>query len=162
MKKKLAALFIAVAAFVAIPALGANAAGYAGQGPTVTASVGDTANLTFTGLPDGPSTATAPDAVTLSILKAGTASKPVVNGSVTYTAQASTPGTYTITVTAGGVTAVGSFTVVASDSANPGGGLAGTGFDVPVVVIWAAAGALLLGVALVVVTTFVRRNKAGA
>lgn len=155
------------AALLAAP-VAASAAGYGGQGPaTVTVVAGEAATLTFTDLPPNtPSTAVAPDAVTLAILKAGTASKPTdAAGSVTYTASATTPGTYTVTVTAGQTVATATLTVVAADSAGSsdsgGGGLAETGVD-PVLFVWIGAGALALGAALVVVLATVRRARSEA
>ncbi|QAY74709.1 hypothetical protein ET445_16570 [Agromyces protaetiae] len=160
-RRILAAAAIAVAAVIAVP-VAANAVGYTAQGPTVTEAVGGSADLTFSGFPaNTPSTATAPDAVTLSVLKASTFSRPTdANGSVTYTATASQPGTYTITVTAGGVVATGTLTVLPADSEAGGDdGLSATGYDAPVLAIWIAGGALLLGAAIVVVVTSVRRSR---
>jgi hypothetical protein len=175
LRKILAGTAVAFAALLATPAA-ATAAGYGGQGPVAeTVVAGEAVSLTFSGLPaNTPSTAVAPDAVTLAILKAGTASKPTdASGSVTYTASATTPGTYTITVTAGQVVATGTLTVLPTDSgAAPGtgpgaggsgsgsadGGLANTGVD-PVLFAWIGGGALALGAALVVVLSTVRRAR---
>lgn len=162
-RKLLAAALLALAATFAIPSV-ANAAGYTGDGPgTVTAEAGEAVALTFTDLPPNtPSTASADDAVTLSILKAATASKPTsASGSVTYTASATTPGTYTITVSAGSAVATGTLTVVPADSAS-GGGLADTGYDVPMLAVWGGVGAVVLGAALIAVLVTVRRNRASA
>jgi len=172
LKKILASAAIAIVALFAAPAA-ANAAGYGGQGPqAVVAEPGEAVALTFTGLPAlTPSTATAPDQVTLASLKAATASKTTdASGSVTYLASATIPGTYTITVTAGAVTATATLTVVPADGAGTGagtgsgsgssadGGLASTGVD-PVLFAWIGGGALALGAALVVVLKTVRRAR---
>ncbi|MDR5701485.1 hypothetical protein [Agromyces aerolatus] len=170
----LAGAAIAVVALFAAPAA-ANA--YGEQPPVVeTVEAGEAVALSFTGLPPNtPSTAVAPDAVTLAILKAGTASKPTdASGSVTYSASATIPGTYTITVTAGQAIATATLTVVPADGtgAGPGagdgsgsgsggsadGGLPSTGVD-PVLFVWIGGGALLLGAALVVVLSTVRRAR---
>lgn len=166
-RKALAVAALAAISLFAVPAA-ATAAGYTGQGPgTVTVAAGESATLTFSDLPaNTPSTATADDAVTLSVLKAGTASKPTdANGSVTYTATASETGTYTITVTAGQAVATSSFSVVVPDSgANAGSesGLPGTGYDVPLLAIWIGGGAVLLGAAFVVTMATVRRSRNNA
>ena len=162
-RKLLAVAALALAAVFAAPTV-ANAAGYTGQGTSVTAEVGESVDLTFDGLPaNTPSTASADDAVTLSILKASTASKPTdASGAVTYTASASEPGTYTITVTAGSAVATATLTVAPADSASGSKGLADTGYDVPVLALWGGAGAILLGAALIVVLVTVRRNRASA
>jgi hypothetical protein len=72
-----------------------------------------------------------------------------------------TVGTAAITVTA---VDAGSGTVnTGNGTANNGSGdLASTGYDAPVLLIWGAGGALLLGIALVVVLTAVRRQRATA
>lgn len=172
LRKFFAGAAIAVVALIATPAA-ANA--YGEQPPqAATVEAGEAVALTFTGLPaNTPSTAVAPDAVTLAILKAGTASKPTdASGSVTYTASATIPGTYTITVTAGQAIATATLTVVPADGSGGGtgpgtgtgsggsadGGLASTGVD-PVLFVWIGGGALLLGAALVVVLSTVRRAR---
>lgn len=168
-RKALATAALAAVALFAVPvAAQAEEAGYTTQGPAVTAAPGEAVSLTFTGLPaNTPSTATAPDAVTLAALKATTASKPTdASGSVTYQASATQPGTYTITVTAGGVVATATLTVVPADTAGGGSGsgddLASTGFDLPVLALWVGGGALVLGAALIAVMTTVRRNRGNA
>ncbi|WP_308796889.1 LPXTG cell wall anchor domain-containing protein [Agromyces silvae] len=170
LRKLFAGAAVAVVALFAAPAA-ANA--YGEQPPIAeTVQAGEAVALTFTGLPPNtPSTAVAPDAVTLAILKAGTASKPTdANGSVTYTASATQPGTYTITVTAGQSVATATLTVVPADGSGPGtgpgtgpgagpdSGLPSTGVDT-VLFMWIGGGALLLGAALVVVLSTVRRSR---
>jgi len=164
-RKLLAVAALALAAVFAVPAA-ANAAGYTGQGPSVTAAPGEAVALTFTGLPaNTPSTASADDAVTLSVLKAASASKPTdASGSVTYTASATAPGTYTITVTAGSAVATATLTVVPSDASgsDTGSGLPGTGYEIPMLAVWGGVGAIVLGAALIAVLVTVRRNRASA
>lgn len=167
LRKILAGAAIAAAALLATP-VAANA--YGEQPPIAeTIEPGEAVTFGFTGLPaNTPSTAVAPDAVTLAVLKAATLSKVTsADGTVTYTASATTPGTYTITVTAGSETRVATLTVVPADGgALPGsgsgssadGGLADTGVD-PVLFAWIGGGALALGAALVVVLSTVRRAR---
>jgi hypothetical protein len=84
-------------------------------------------------------------------------------------------GTYTVTATGltSGTVGTASLTVATADGAATGsnsgtgagtdaapGGLASTGYSAPMLVIWGSAGALLLGVALVVVMGIVRRQRA--
>ncbi|GAA1962122.1 hypothetical protein [Agromyces allii] len=160
-RKILATVAVVAAALIGAPAAAqaAGGAGYTGQGTNVTLTVGEVGTITFSGLPPNtPSTATAPDAVTLAVLKAATASRATdASGSVSFQVSSNTPGTYTITDTAGDWVATGTLTVVPADSAS--GGIATTGYDAPVLWIWIGAGALLLGVALVVVMTTVRRAR---
>jgi hypothetical protein len=168
-RKLVAAALLALAAVFAIPAA-ANAAGYAtytGEGPgVVNAQRGLSVAMQFTDLPPQvPSTASADDNVTLSVLKATTASKPTdAAGTVTYEAMAEEVGTYTVTVTAGGEVATATLVVLPEDSAAGGstGGLPSTGYDFPVLLLWGGAGAVVLGVALVGVLATVRRNRASA
>jgi hypothetical protein len=167
LRKILAGAAIAAAALLATP-VAANA--YGEQPPVAeTTAPGEAVVLGFSGLPaNTPSTAVAPDAVTLAIIKAGTASKPTdASGSVTYSASATVPGTYTITVTAGAETRVATLTVVPADAgtgagsgsgSDADGGLAETGVD-PVLFAWIGGGALALGAALVVVLSTVRRAR---
>lgn len=160
-RKILATIAIAAAALAAAPAA-ATAAGYTGQGTNVTLEVGEVGTMTFSGLPaNTPSTATADDAVTLAVLRAATASRPTdASGTVSYAVSANAPGTYTITATAGQYVATGTLTVVPADAAGAANaGIATTGYDAPVLWLWIAGGALLLGVALVVVMTTVRRAR---
>ncbi|WP_394550981.1 hypothetical protein ACDF64_10310 [Agromyces sp. MMS24-JH15] len=126
----------------------------------MTVVVGQAGTLNFSGFPPNtPSTATASDLVTLSVLRAATASKPTsATGTVSYTAVSNTPGTYTITVTAGQTVGVGTLTVVPADTAG-GSTTPSTGFDLPVLWIWIAVGAIALGAALVIVLTTVRRSR---
>ncbi|GAA1838378.1 hypothetical protein [Agromyces salentinus] len=162
-RKILATVAVAAAALFAVPgAANAEPAGYVGQGTDVTLTVGEVGTMTFSGLTAStPSTATADDLVTLGVLKASTASRPTdATGTVSYQVSSNTPGTYTITATAGDSVATGTLTVVPADTA--GGtatGIADTGYDMPVLWLWIGGGALLLGAALIVVLTTVRRAR---
>lgn len=166
-KKALATGLLAVLAVFAVPTT-ANAYEVT-DGPDVSVAPGVAVSLAFSGFDaNEPTTASAPDAVTLGVVKVvTTASKPAnASGVVTYSAAATQPGTYTITVT--GVTgkvAVGTLTVAPTDSgagsgSGSNGGLPNTGLEAPMLIIWGAAGALALGIALTVVLTIVRRQKA--
>ena len=163
-KKVLATGLLAVLAVFAVPAA-ANA--YETDGPEVTVAPGVAVTLTFTGFDaNEPTTASAPDAVTLGVVKVVTSlSRPAdASGAVKYTASATQPGTYTITVTGlSGKVAIGTLTVAPTDSGagtGANGGLPNTGLQAPMLIIWGAAGALALGIALTVVLTIVRRQKA--
>lgn len=167
-KKVLATGLLAVLAVFAVPAA-ANA--YEIDGPAVTTTPGVAATLTFSGFDaNEPTTASAPDAVTLGIVKVVSTFSRAANGSgvVSYTATASTPGTYTVTVVGvSGKIGSAALTVVPADSgagsgsgSGSNGALPNTGLETPMLIIWGAAGALALGIALTVVLTIVRRQKA--
>ncbi|SDN37919.1 hypothetical protein SAMN05216368_10586 [Cryobacterium flavum] len=70
-------------------------------------------------------------------------------------------GNYTVTASAASATYTATLDIVAAD-AGSGTGLPSTGYNAPVLVIWGAAGILVLGVALVVVRISVRRQQATA
>ncbi|KQO95405.1 hypothetical protein [Leifsonia sp. Leaf264] len=162
MKKKLVAIALAVVAFVAIPVTAATAAEYNGQGSSATTTAGNSAELSFSGLDANAPVTIQGDGVTLAVVKAGSIAKTTdASGSVSTTATASAPGTYTVTATTANAVAVATFTVLPADSSSADG-LASTGANVPMLLIWGAAGAILLGIALVVVLTTVRRNRAAA
>lgn len=163
-------LLSALAVF-AVPTM-ASAAEYGDggdNGATIVVVPGQPAVLSFGGfLPGEPTTASAPDAVTLSTLKVvASASKPAgPAGTVSYTASATQPGSYTITVASATNVAYATFTIAPTDAAGgtgsgggADGGLPNTGFETPMLIVWAATGALLLGGAMVFVMTVVRRNK---
>ena len=173
LKKSLAVGLLAVLAIFSVPTA-ANAAPYGDNGSgggTVVIAPGAPATLSFSGFQPGEATtASAPDAVTLGAIKVvSTASRPAgANGAVTYTATATQPGSYTITVTSATNIATGVLTVVPSDSgagsgsgsgSNGDGSLPNTGFETPMLIVWGASGALILGLALVFVLNVVRRNK---
>jgi hypothetical protein len=169
LKKSLAVGLLAVLAIFSVPTA-ASAAPYGDDGTgagTVVVTPGAPATLTFGGFLAGEATvASAPDAVTLGAIKVvSTASRPAgANGTVSYTATATQPGSYTITVTSATNISTGVLTVAPADSGtgsgtNADGGLPNTGFETPMLMVWGATGALILGGAMVFVMTVVRRNK---
>jgi hypothetical protein len=188
-KKSLAAVALAVLAVLAVPAA-ANAAGYVPvgnisvsgavvAGGTVTVGFddgsftpGESVSFTLTGENAAGATLATFKAVVDSQSLVKTASDTgAVSLDVTLPTNAS--GTYTTTATGltSGTVGTASLTVATADGAPAGsnagtnaasGGLASTGFNTPMLVIWGSAGALLLGVALVVVTGIVRRQRATA
>ncbi|CAD5991261.1 LPXTG cell wall anchor domain-containing protein [Agreia sp. COWG] len=173
-KKALAVGALAVLAIFSVPTA-ANAASYGDGGDnnaTVVATAGQAVTLSFGGFAAGETTvASAPDAVTLSTLKVvKTASKPAgPNGAVSYTATATQPGSYTITVSSASNVATATFTVVPTDASgnvtgngSGSGSLPNTGLETPMLIVWGAGGALVLGIALVFVLSVVRRNKSAA
>ena len=182
-KKTLAAIALAVLAVFAVPAA-ANAAGYvpAGNvtvssttvepGETVTVSFADDSftggeNVSFTLTGENAASATLANfkaAVNSTSLTKAAAADGSVSVAVTLPTDAT--GTYTLTATGltSGSVGTAAISVVAADSAAVvnDGDLASTGYDAPMLAIWAAAGALLLGIALVTVLTVVRRQRANA
>jgi hypothetical protein len=174
-KKFFAVALLALLSIFAVPTV-ANAAGYGDAGDnagTVVAAPGEAVTFTFGGFDAFEQTvASAPDQVTLSSLKVVvTASKPAdAAGTVQYTAKATAPGSYTITVTGtNGAIRTGVLTVAPTDSGagtgsgtNADGSLPNTGLQTPMLIVWGATGALVLGAALVFVLMVVRRNKAAA
>jgi hypothetical protein len=179
-KKTLAVIALAVLAVFAVPAA-ANAAGYVPDGNIVVSGAptpGGTVVVDFTGGSFTPGedvsfAVTGSGTATLSVLKAGTATivKPASStgaASVNVKLPAAATGSYTTTATGltSGTVGTATLTVVSADSGTTdtttGTGLASTGYNTPVLLIWAAAGALLLGIALVVVLSFVRRRRVAA
>jgi hypothetical protein len=183
-KKSVAAIALAVLAVFAVPAA-ANAAGYVPQGNiTVSDSTPTPGEAVTVGFDDGSFTPGESVSFTLTGENAASATlanlRAVVNStSITKTATAAgsvavvvtlpsdASGSYTLTGTGltSGSVGTATLTVVAADSGTAvtaAGGLASTGYDAPMLAIWAAAGALLLGVALMVALTVVRRQRANA
>ena len=186
-KKSFAAIALAVLAVFAVPAA-ANAAGYVPDGNIVVSGdiePGATVTVAFTA---GSFTPGEPVSFTLTGENAAGATlatfKSVVNSqslvktatgtgavALDVTLPTNASGTYTTTATGltSGTVGTASLTVAAADSAtgagtgtSVGGGLASTGYNAPMLAIWGGAGALLLGVALVVVLGVVRRQRATA
>lgn len=180
-RKALAVIALAILAVFAVPAA-ANAAGYVPSGNiTVSGQIvaGATVTVTFS---DGSFTAneqvafavTGSGTVTLSAVKAATVpltkTASAGGGVVLYvTLPQNASGTYTVTATGLSSQNAGtaSLTVRAVDAGasatgagSAGGGLASTGYDAPVLLIWTAGGALLIGISLVVILTTVRRQRA--
>ncbi|WP_035880197.1 hypothetical protein, partial [Cryobacterium sp. MLB-32] len=173
-KKTFAAIALAVLAVFAVPAA-ANAAGYVPDsaitvngavvaGGTVAVTFDDDAfaageQVRFDVSGEGTATLSVFKAATASITKTATA-----QGAATVNVTLPTDATGTYTVTATGLTSnnvsTSALTITAADAG--AGDLAATGYATPVVLIWAAGGALLLGLALVVVLTLLRRQRATA
>jgi hypothetical protein len=127
-----------------------------------TTPVGEPQSLPFEGFTAfEPTTATSDAAVTLGALKTVVSLGKTANGSgaVTYTASATIPGTYVITVTGvnPGTVATATLIVLPADAASA---LPNTGFNSPLLAIWASAGVLIFGIAMVIVRTTVRRKRA--
>jgi hypothetical protein len=186
-KKSLAVAALAVLAVFSVPAA-ANAAGYVPQGNIIvegTPAPGEIVAVTFTEGSFTPGedvsfTLTGENAVgaTLASVRAVVNSQSLVKpatgtGGVTLdvTLPADATGTYTTTATGltSGTVGTAAITVAAADagsgtgsgsSTDSNGGLASTGYNAPMLAIWAGAGALLLGIALVVVLGIVRRQRA--
>ena len=176
-RKALAVIALAILAIFAVPAA-ANAAGYvpagnitvsgnAVAGGTVIIVFGDgsfagSENVSFAVSGAGTVTLSAFKAATVTLVKQAT---PAGSASVSVTFPQNATGTYSVTATGltSGTIGTASITIAAADSvagaSDTGGGLAGTGYDAPVLLIWAAGGALLLGIALVVVLNIVRRQR---
>ena len=180
-KKTLAAIVLSLVAVVAIPTA-ANAAGYvpsgnvsvsgsATPGGTDTVSFGagsfnGSENVSFSVTGNGTATLSTFRAATVSLTKQASASGAV---SVNVTLPSNASGTYTVTATGltSGNVGTASITVSPADSAvggssNSGNGLADTGSTVPMLLVWGAAGAIILGFALFFVRGLVRRQRARA
>jgi hypothetical protein len=177
-RKVFAVIALAVLAVFAVPAA-ANAAGYvpassvtvsgdAVPGGTVTVTFADGVfapgeSVSFACTGNGTATLSAFKAATVSLTKTASATG---SASVNVTLPSDATGTYSVTATglSSGVVGTAAITVSAvnagSGSGSGGGGLASTGYDAPVLLIWGAGGALLLGIALVVVLSIVRRQRA--
>jgi hypothetical protein len=179
-KKTIAALALAVFAVFAVPTA-ANAAYVPDDSVTVSDSTpapGETvvvafADAAFAGSEEVSFAVTGEGPITLSVFKAAVETQTIVktadaDGSVSVNVKLPEDATGSYTVTATGLSSgnIGSatLTVSAADAgaAASKSGLAETGYNAPMLAIWAAAGALLLGIALVVVLTFVRRQRATA
>jgi hypothetical protein len=187
-KKSFAAIALAVLAVIAVPTA-ANAAGYVPVGnvsvsgavvPGGTVEVGFAAG-SFTPGESVSFTLTGENATgaTLATFKSVVNSQSLVKtatdtgaAALAVTLPSDASGTYTVTATGltSGTVGTASLTVASADGAAgtgtgtdaSSGGLASTGYDAPMLAIWAAAGALLLGVALMVALTVVRRQRANA
>jgi hypothetical protein len=183
-KKSFAAIALAVLAVIAVPTA-ANAAGYVPVGNisvSGTPAPGSVVEVAFTA---GSFTPGESVSFTLTGENAAGATLAVVNSqslvktaadtgavALDVTLPADASGTYTTTATGltSGTVGTASLTVASADAAagsasgsgTSTGGLASTGYDAPMLAIWAAAGALLLGIALMVALTVVRRQRANA
>jgi hypothetical protein len=178
LKKTFAVIALAVLAVFAVP-VAANAAGYVpASNVRVSGSVtaGAALDVIFAdGSFGGPGTGedvsfavSGSGSATLSTFKAATMTtvkSTGAQGGVTLTVTLPTDATGSYTVTGTGLTSgtvgTATLTVAAPDAgaANTGDNPASTGFDASVLLIWSAVGALLLGAALVIVLSIVRRRR---
>lgn len=183
LKKLIAAALLVVVGVFAVPAA-ANAAGYV---PTSNISVSGAATpggTIVTGFAAGSFTPS--ETVSFSVTGSGlaTLSAATATASITKQADASgatalnvklpagATGTYSVTATGqtSGNVATAAITVAPVDAAaaggstvaDPSGALAFTGSNGSMLMIWAAAGAVMLGIALMLVLTLVRRQRANA
>lgn len=172
-KKIFAGLVLAVLAFFSVPAA-ANAAGYVPStsisGDNTVVSGGTTiinfAPGSFAGSENVSITITGAGSATVGAFKAETITvtkQAAADGSLSISVKLPAGATGTYSLTATGVTSgnVGTYTitVVPADSANGSGALPDTGSSVSMLAVWAGAGALLLGAALIAVMTVVRRQR---
>ena len=181
-KKAIAVVALAALALFSVPTA-ATAAGYvAADNITVSGSAtpGSEQTVDFA---DG--SFNAGETVTFAVSGAGFATSTVTltgtadaQGGITFkfTLPANASGSYSITATGATSGNVGTATITVADTdagtddglastgtvAGSDDGLASTGYEAPVLLIWGAAGALLLGIALVLVLSVVRRQKATA
>ncbi|KGJ72366.1 hypothetical protein GY21_15840 [Cryobacterium roopkundense] len=173
-KKVLAAVVLAILAIFSVPAA-ALAAGYvpdsaitvsgsAVPGGTVTVSIPANSFLPNEPVAFAISGSGSP---TIAVVKAATASvtknaTPVGAASVTVGLPSNATGTYNGTAT--GLTSgnVVTWTIVVSSAsggaASESGGLPATGYQLPSVLLWSAVGALMIGIALLVVLVMARRR----
>ncbi|WP_104083265.1 sortase [Cryobacterium sp. Y11] len=182
-KKSLATAALAVIAIFAF-APAANAAGYVSDSLITVASTPVAGEATpvafaagaFTGGEDVRFSVTGDQAATLSVVKTAVTSSITKAASstgavsVTVTLPENATGVYTVTAT--GLTSnnigTAALSVVPADSGtgnavpSAGNALPSTGYNAPVLIIWGAAGILVLGVALVLVRISVRRQHAAA
>jgi len=183
-KRSLAVAALAVLAIFSVPAA-ANAAGYVPEGNVIVEGApapgavvqvifteesftpGENVSFTLSGENAAGATLASIRAVvnSQSLVKSATGT-----GAVTLDVTLPSDATGTYTTTATGLTSgrvgTAAITVAAVDagagSSNSDGGLASTGYNAPMLAIWAGAGALLLGIALVVVLGIVRRQRSAA
>lgn len=174
-KKIFAGLVLAVLAFFSVPAA-ANAAGYvpstnisgdntvvAGGTTIINFAPGSFAgseNVSIVVTGNGTATIGAFKAETVSVTKQAAADGSL---SVSVTLPANATGTYQLTATGLSSGNVGTYTITvvpADAGSNTGSGaLPNTGSSVSMLAVWAGAGALLLGAALIAVMTVVRRQR---
>ena len=172
-KKTFAVIALAFLAIFAVPAA-ANAAGYVAADSISVSGSSTPGSEQTVSFADGSFTAgevvsfavTGEGFATSTVTLAGTAN---AQGAVTFkfTLPSNASGSYSITATGATSANVGTatVTVAAADAGTAVGaedGLANTGFEAPVLLIWGAAGALILGIALVLVLNVVRRQKTTA
>jgi len=177
MKKVLAAVALAILAIFAVPA-SAFAGGYVPDSaisisgavvPGGTVTVNIPANTYLSG-ETVQFAVTCPGTPTLAVFKAGTATlnrAATASGAASVTVGLPTSPAGTCNCTATGLTSgnIVTWTLVvaaASSSTGSAGALPGTGYQLPAVLLWSAAGALLIGIAMLVVLVLARRRHAHA
>lgn len=147
-----AALIVVIAA-ISFPAA-ASATDYTAQGPTAQVSGTGAGVLSFTGFqPNERTTASAPAAVTLAALHAVVSLErnSDASGRVDYSASATAPGSYTITVTGmSGTVSVGTLTVLPPDGEGAAT-MGSTGVSAPIIWGGIAGGLALLALAFVLI-----------
>ena len=175
-KKVFAAVVLAILAIFSVPAA-ALAAGYVPDSAiTVSGAVVPGGTVTIS-IPAGSFQPNEPVAFsisgtgspTIAVVKAATASvtknaTPVGSSSVTVGLPSNAAGTYNGTATGLRSGNIVTWTLFVSSSsggaASESGGLPATGYQFPTVLLWASAGALLVGIALLVVLVMARRRHA--
>ncbi|MBD8727448.1 hypothetical protein [Frigoribacterium sp. CFBP 13707] len=177
MKKIIAAALLVVAGVFAgpaaaqayVPSTNVTVQGTVAAGGTINVTI---VNGSFIAGENVSFAVTGEGRVTLAAIETTTLVKTAdANGAarVAVTLPTTARGSYALTATGltSGNVATAALTVVAADGtpaagSNNAGGLAFTGSTVPTLVIWAAAGALMLGIALMVVVTLQRRARNNA
>ncbi|WP_159500176.1 hypothetical protein [Microbacterium sp. 18062] len=170
LRTKIAAVVIAVAAMVAVPAAANAYTPVAPGGTSVTVAPGGTVTVPFTGFAPNESvnfTLTGENAAgaTLAAVKTVVNSTSLTKAasstgavSVTVTLPSNATGTYTLTGTGASSNASATVTITASAA---GGGLPATGVDsASLMGVWIGGGVLLLG-GLAVTVFAVRRQRQG-
>ncbi|AQX81144.1 hypothetical protein HOW07_13405 [Plantibacter sp. MCCC 1A11337] len=177
MLKKITAVFALALAGLFIAPVAANASYVPGADIVVTGDVapGGTFVVTFTDGAFQPNEdvslaltgenatgATLAAVDTKTLVKTASATGSV---SLTVTLPTNATGTYTVTGTGLSSQIIGTTTVTVKAAAAGGGsgngGLADTGFNTPAFLVWGAAGAVVLGAALIAVFVMIRRQRAG-
>jgi hypothetical protein len=179
MLKKITAVFALALAGLFVAPLAANASYVPGADIVVTGDVtpGGTFVVTFTDGAFQPNEdvslaltgenatgATLAAVDTKTLVKTASATGSV---SLTVTLPTNATGTYTVTGTGLSSQIIGTTTVTVRAAAGGGaggtggGGLADTGFNTPAFLVWGAAGAVVLGAALIAVLVMIRRQRAG-
>ncbi|WP_285043414.1 hypothetical protein [Plantibacter sp. LMC-P-059a] len=177
MLKKITAVFALALAGLFIAPVAANASYVPGADIVVTGDVtpGGTFVVTFTDGAFQPNedvslalTGENATGATLAAVNTKTIVKPAsATGSVSLTVTLPTNATGTYTVTGTGLSSqiIGTTTVTVRAAVAGGGagagGLADTGFNTPAFLVWGAAGAVVLGAALIAVLVMMRRQRAG-
>jgi len=171
LKKALAVLFLSVFALFMGP-VAANASGYVPEGNvtvngtptpsgaiTVDFSAGsfdpfENVDFAFTG--EGGATIAM---VKLAVQTVHFTKKAAADGSVSFSVTLPTGATGTYNATATGATSGNVGTAAVTVAPEDSGGIPLTGEDFSIVIVWAAGGALLLGIALLTVMSIARKQR---